>query len=81
MTVIYKFELRTVTTLQLPRSAVVRAVAWQGMGIHMWIELDPDKEPVHRKFVVAATGEPTPTGGAYVGSAISNLLVFHVYEV
>lgn len=75
----------------MPANARILAVAWQWGGIALWAEilLDVDVPALRpRRFQVIATGErfePAALDGdgrtLYVGSAISDELVFHVYEV
>jgi hypothetical protein len=92
--VIWKYPLtRPEMLLDVPEAGfmepgIVRAVAWQHENPTLWIEVDPDKEPKPRRFNVVGTGDRfdpgdryDPDGALYVGSAISNDLVFHVYEV
>ena len=89
--VVWKYPLTAPEVeLQVPEAGfmepgIVRAVAWQHDNPTLWIEVDPDKEPKPRRFRVKATGEPFDAGtaliGQYVGSAVSDPLVFHVYEI
>ena len=76
--------------LQVPQAGfmepgIVRSVAWQHDNPTLWIEVETDKPPQPRLFRVKATGERFDAGteliGQYVGSAISDDLVFHVYEI
>jgi hypothetical protein len=59
----------------------VVAVAWQRDEVTVWIDHDREARRVERSFVAVPTGVPFPAGGFHVGSAVSDYLVFHVYEL
>jgi len=93
MRVVWKYPLtQAEQTLQVPDAGImesgpVRAVAWQHGNPTLWIEVNPEGKSRLRRFRVVATGEPfeprSPRGfeATYVGSAVSDALVFHVYEL
>lgn len=70
----------------MPAGARILAVAWQQGHPTIWAECD-DAPLVDRQFTLVATGErftPQLDGdnrSTYIGSVISDSLVFHVYEV
>ena len=68
----------------LPSGARILTVAWQNGNPTIWAEVDPDAErKAIRSFAAVPTGSPwsKPEGATYLGSAVSDELVFHVYEV
>lgn len=70
--------------VEMPYPGIIRAIAWQNGNPTLWVEVDPDG-PIHkRRFAVVATGQRfsvnTYDHDAYIGSAISDELVFHVYD-
>ena len=85
--VVWKYPLtKPEMLLQVPEPGIVRTVAWQHDNPTLWIEVDPDKVRRERLFYVMATGQEFALSTVYgdliyVGSAVSDSLVFHVYEV
>lgn len=59
----------------------VVAVAWQRDRVTLWIEHPIEGSKVDRLFVAVPTGSSFPAGAVHVGSAVSEGLVFHVYEL
>lgn len=82
----WKYALdRPQVSFDIPAGGRVLAVAWQRGNPTMWVEVDPTAPLAERRFIAVPTGEPfglvaegrTP----YIGSAIGDELVFHVYEL
>ena len=85
----WKYALdRPQVSFDIPVGGRILAVAWQRGNPTMWIEVDLDAPLTERQFIAVPTGEPfelqllnldgrTP----YIGSAVGDELVFHVYEL
>lgn len=86
MRAIWKYPLTAADQVVESPPGEVRAVAWQLGNPTVWIEVVPESdETLRRRFRVIATGERFDLAqyewAVYRGSAISDELVFHVYEV
>ncbi len=77
MSRVLKFQLTFGNEWQVPGAVI--AVAWQHDRLTVWCEVDADDADT-RTLRVVATGGDVPRG-VHVGSAVSDELVFHVYEV
>jgi hypothetical protein len=66
---------------QFMQPGPVVAVAWQHENVTVWIDHPVESQKIQRSFEAIPTGLPFPPGATHVGSAISDDLVFHVYEV
>ena len=83
--VIWKYGLPlflSVIEVDMPEGAVVRHVGDQFESLFIWVECDPDRALVTRRFVVIGTGQRVPDGAEYCGTAMAaeGSLVWHVYE-
>lgn len=90
MTSIWKFskslhELDDIISFEMPRYAHVLSVANQNECLAIYAEVDPNKQPVTRRFRVAGTGHPLelPAGSGFVGTVLfrGGSLVFHVFDL
>ena len=70
---------------EMPVGARVLAVGMQHNLPTMWAEVDPAADTEARRFVVFGTGHRIPTDVearlTYLGSAVSDAFVWHVYEL
>ena len=85
MSCIWKFPLKPVTKLSLPKDAEILKVAGQGDEIFLWARLDSTKSKQVRTFRAFATGQQIDDDlnlkfidTAFVG--VDDTLVFHVFE-
>lgn len=79
MKTIYKYGLGEV---QLPKGAKILTVSHQNGNFVMWAEVDTERVPEHRTFVVFGTGWEMPdVKMSYVGTIFEGAFVWHVYEV
>lgn len=83
MKTIHKYALAAVNnTVLLPEDSKVLLVGIQSHLIHIWIELDPEKETkVQHNFRVYPTGAKVPENFVHRGSIQEGSFVWHVYEV
>lgn len=76
---VLKYSLKLENTLLLPQWSKPLCVAWQRGDVCMWVQVPDEGEQTPRYFYVNPTGAPIE-GHTYIGSAVSDSLVFHVYE-
>jgi hypothetical protein len=81
----YRLELETgVQTLRIPgQNPVVRHVAVQDTHITMWLEVDPEAQPLESDFKIVATGEPwTASAWRHRGTVLmaQGYYVWHVLQ-
>ena len=86
MSVVLKYQLGPITTLDLPPHSRVRAVGRDANGTpSIWIEAEHAEPGATRwRFMVIGTGWDVPAAAAYVGTIFPTDLypeVWHVYEV
>jgi len=69
--------------IEATKGATPVAFQWQNSAPTVWVELDPGKVPASMHFWLAATGQPIPDRGAYVGTIQypTSGLVFHLYQI
>ena len=81
--VIYKYKIdSTLTKLELPETAIVRAFMKQQDDYCIWVELDPSDKKVIRTFISIGTGQSFPSDcAAYCGTIQDGNFVWHLYEV
>lgn len=85
---IWKFELNEhqfgVQTIQLPHGSLFRHVAMKKEGelekLTLWFEVEASQVPFTYKFIVIRTGETVPEGLIYLGTAVRELFVAHIYQ-
>lgn len=81
MRTIYKYPLVLgMNVFALPSGATVKAVGQQTGTVTLWAEVFTDNEPEKRAFFVYGTGHAIPPGFEYVGTALCDPFVWHVYE-
>lgn len=80
-TIILKWPLEDEVQEIWMQPGPVIAVAWQFSLVTLWIAHELNAPKLLRSFQVLPTGVPFTGIGVHVGSAISDLLVFHVYEL
>ncbi len=82
MKTIHKYPVDSV--VEMPKGAEIRAVGFQRGQVFLWAEIMPDEtETEKREFAIIGTGHifrPFTDRLTYVGSAISDTFVWHVYE-
>jgi hypothetical protein len=66
-------------THSIPAGSVVCYVGQQGCPC-IWIEVDTSMDRVERRFQIFGTGHPVPDGFIYVGTALDEPFVWHVFE-
>lgn len=78
---------RSPTDIEMPGGALILLAGVDpGTGTPaIWVEVNPDREMVTRRFYVAATGQtiPGPDGvlhDSHIGSFIDGRFVWHIYE-
>lgn len=78
---IHKLALNPYTErYQMPIGARILHVSWQHADVYIWYEFDTGAPMEERSIKVVPTGlEFDPGGLNYIGSAVANDLVFHVY--
>ena len=82
---VWKFVLELIDgpqVMQMPEGSEVLCVAMQHQRPTLWARVDARNGiPAQRRvFTVRGTGHPAATG-EYVGTAVSDALVWHVFEV
>jgi len=81
---IWKYEINvTGTIVEMPEDAIIRCVDSQYGGITLWVEVDPERSKVKRKFEVIGTGQNIPDIPLkYLGTVklIHETLIYHIYE-
>lgn len=79
---IWKYEISLgITILNIPSGGIVRHLGVQNDNAYIWVEIDPAKELVERKFSIYGTGwDLTEDVGTYVGSIQEGPFVWHLYE-
>jgi hypothetical protein len=80
-TIILKWPLESATSEIWMQPGPVIAVAWQHELPTLWIAHDLHAPKLLRSFEAIPTGTPIPGIGVHVGSAISDELVFHIFEL
>jgi len=83
MKTIWKYELKPVTTLQVPIGAKTLCVQVQDNLPCIWMLVDPENKKESRTFNVYGTGQIIlEKSGEYVGTIQMNkgALVFHIFE-
>lgn len=81
---IWKYQIRTVTPITMPRGAKILTVSLDPGGVPcMWVECDPSLPLEERKFEIFGAGHRLPEQGQaqHVGTYLSPPFVWHVYEV
>ena len=86
---IWKYVLKPICALEMPKGAQILSVHAQASSVHedicMWALVDPTQTKEIREFAVFGTGHPVPPGAnmKFLGTAMLNegRLVFHVFEV
>jgi hypothetical protein len=88
---IYKYELRTLTELELPIGSKVLYIGSQGKEENeetyerpfIWVLCDPEREKETRTFLEMYTGQEfDEIGKSYIGSIqYSSGLVYHYFEI
>ena len=64
----------------LPASVVFVGCPDGFATVNVWAEVDPQGEETStRKMRAFATGQPVPDGASYVGTALAEPFVWHVY--
>lgn len=89
MKTIWKFPLSLADefTVKMPSGAKVLSAGVQEGRIHIWAEVDPDRNQVLKRFHVVGTGHPMPDPAIGKLRFIDTVhmaggeLVFHVFEV
>jgi hypothetical protein len=69
-----------VVKIDMPTGAVLRHVASQGSMPTMWFEVDPEAASELRQFKVIGTGHVVPEGWDYIGTVMTGVFVWHIYE-
>jgi len=82
----YPIPVTDMIDLSLPAGAQPLHVAAQGEMVCLWALVDPEAEPVARRFIVRGTGHPIENDDAdlsHVGTFLlqDGALVFHLFEV
>lgn len=97
MNVIYKYPLipLEVNRIMLPEHHIILTVGFQGVNLFLWVVVDTDSIDSEQLFFPAGTGlelqnnfiipadvhKKTVTRPKYVGSAVSDVLVWHVFHL
>ena len=80
----YELNIGSVNEILLHKEDIVRKIDFQHRRLMMWVESPYDSilSKNKRKFEIFATGQlfPTTSNLKYVGTAVSNVYVWHVYE-
>ena len=81
-TTIWKFglEVTRVQELEVPEVFRVLHVGNQGGSLCLWAEVDPQSATTKRTFRIIGTGHPVPVGLEYIGSAVIDPFVWHVFQ-
>lgn len=83
--VIYKYELnfKSVTTIEMPKSAEVLTIQMQNGIPCIWAKLNPDQEKQLRTFMLIGTGHSFEDFGNlnYIGTIQDSYYVFHCFEL
>jgi hypothetical protein len=89
MKLVWKFPLDPAYAspyeVRMPKGADMLTAAMQGDTLCVWAMVDPQAETVTRRFWVIGTGMSIGTGPfeqpnmRYVGTALENFLVWHVF--
>lgn len=83
MKTIWKYPLNLSDGQQvhkMPKGGTVLCVHMQYGLPTLWAEVDPDEAMEPRYFQVHGTGHPVANGGVFVGTAVGNHFVWHIYE-
>ena len=81
---VWKFPLTTTRQkVKIPQPGIVRCVAWQDGNPTVWAEVDTEQAVRERTFLVVPTGSRWDPEHemVYLGTAMGESLVFHVYEL
>lgn len=87
MNIIYKYKLEplTINKVKIPGRYSILTVAIQRNELYLWAFVDKGGEEVEVEFLVAGTGhllpENTTPAGDFVGTAVSDLFVWHVFKL
>ena len=84
MRTIWKYKIRSLIELDLPKGAEILSVREQFGEIFMWVLVDSGAEKEKRKFGCFGTGQDIPDlPMKFLGSAQlkNGALVFHVFEI
>jgi hypothetical protein len=71
-------------TVDAPLGAYIVHVDVQQRPPHdpcMWVQLDPDLEPLKRTFEIVGTGHPAPEDGWHIATWQQSGFVWHLYEL
>jgi hypothetical protein len=82
---IWKFEVPFHTegrALAIPQGGIIRACGANPVGSapSIWVEVDPSAILVNRLIEYYGTGQPLPSDGGYLGTALCGDYVWHIYE-
>lgn len=83
MKTIWKFEIEVADEVAviMPRYAEILAVQSDGHDtVNLWAVVDSDYPTEERRFRIRGTGHPLLDVGKYVGTASTDLFVWHVFE-
>lgn len=82
MRTIWKYRLPIVDeqTLSVPSSYRLLHVDNQKGLLCLWLEVDPSYEKIGIKIAIAGTGGPVPKSAIYIGTAVCDPFVWHVYQ-
>lgn len=81
---IWKFNVPTFGTIDIPKGAELLSVHAQNDAVCLWALVDPTAVPVRRLFVTYGTGHPiADENGKYIGTVHleGGALVLHVFEI
>jgi hypothetical protein len=77
---IWRFPLEIEQVVVMPEDAELLSVGNQNGELCLWAKCVESKRRVGRRILVYGTGNPIRDLGLYVGTAIFNRFVWHVFD-
>lgn len=79
--IIGKYKLlNRISYLEIPEFSNILHVAYFENQVTLWAEIDFKHTMIRRKFYLYGTGEAIPPGKSYIGTVITDKLVWHIHE-